>query len=110
MEELFNGLLDISRLDAGVVQPRITTIPLAATRRYWPGCWVIGWSWGIELLEMLRNEFNVDIPALLVTGDTAPDRLRDAQVSGLTILHKPLNPARLRTLIANLLREHPQAA
>jgi signal transduction histidine kinase len=30
MEELFNALLDISRLDAGVVQPHITTIPLAA--------------------------------------------------------------------------------
>jgi signal transduction histidine kinase/CheY-like chemotaxis protein len=65
---------------------------------------------GIEVVELLRNEFNVDIPALLVTGDTAPDRLRDAEASGLPILHKPLNPARLRTLIANLLREHVNAA
>jgi two-component system, sensor histidine kinase len=65
---------------------------------------------GIEVVEMLRNEFNVDIPAVLVTGDTAPDRLRDAEASGLPILHKPLNPARLRTLIANLLREHVHAA
>jgi CheY-like chemotaxis protein len=65
---------------------------------------------GIEVVEMLRNEFNVDIPALLVTGDTAPDRLRDAEASGLPILHKPLNPARLRTRIANLLREHTRAA
>ena len=65
---------------------------------------------GIEVVEMLRNEFNVDIPALLITGDTAPDRLRDAEASGLPILHKPLNPARLRTLIANLLREHTRAA
>jgi len=30
MEELFNALLDISRLDAGVVHPHITTIPRAA--------------------------------------------------------------------------------
>lgn len=65
---------------------------------------------GIEVVEMLRNEFNVDIPALLVTGDTAPDRLRDAEASGLPILHKPLNPARLRTLIANLLRTYGNAA
>ena len=65
---------------------------------------------GIQVVELLRNEFNVDIPALLVTGDTAPDRLRDAEASGLPILHKPLNPARLRTLIANLLREHTRAA
>jgi two-component system, sensor histidine kinase len=65
---------------------------------------------GIQVVEMLRSEFNVDIPALLVTGDTAPDRLRDAEASGLPILHKPLNPARLRTLITNLLREHTRAA
>src|SRR3984893_8416539 len=65
---------------------------------------------GIQVVEMLRNEFNVDIPALLVTGDTAPDRWREAEASGLPILHKPLNPARLRTLIAGLLREHTRAA
>jgi CheY-like chemotaxis protein/anti-sigma regulatory factor (Ser/Thr protein kinase) len=65
---------------------------------------------GIQVVEMLRGEFNTDIPALLVTGDTAPDRLRDAEASGLPILHKPVNPARLRTLIANLLREGSRAA
>jgi signal transduction histidine kinase len=65
---------------------------------------------GIQVVEMLRSEFNSDIPAVLITGDTAPDRLRDAEASGLPILHKPLNPARLRTLIANLLREHSRAA
>jgi two-component system, sensor histidine kinase len=65
---------------------------------------------GIQVVEMLRSEFNVEIPALLVTGDTAPDRLRDAEASGLPILHKPLHPARLRTLIVYLLREHTRAA
>ena len=65
---------------------------------------------GIEVVAMLRNEFNADIPGLLVTADTAPDRLRDAEASGLPILYKPLNPARLRTLIANLLREDVNAA
>jgi CheY-like chemotaxis protein len=65
---------------------------------------------GIQVVEMLRSEFNIDIPAVLITGDTAPDRLRDAEASGLPILHKPLNPARLRTLLANLLREHTRAA
>src|SRR5262249_57350138 len=29
MEGLFNSLLDVSRLDAGIVRPRVTTIPLA---------------------------------------------------------------------------------
>jgi hypothetical protein len=39
---------------------------------------------------------------LIVTGDTGPERLREARASGLHILHKPVNPARLRALIASL--------
>jgi hypothetical protein len=31
---------------------------------------------------------------MLVTGDTAPERLREAQATGLTLLHKPLMLAR----------------
>jgi two-component system, sensor histidine kinase len=57
---------------------------------------------GIRLAARLREEFNAEIPALIVTGDTGPERLREAQASGLHILHKPLNPARLRALIASL--------
>jgi len=57
---------------------------------------------GIEVVARLREEFNADIPALIITGDTGPDRLREAQASGLHILHKPLNPAKLRALIASL--------
>ncbi len=57
---------------------------------------------GISLVAKLREEFNSEIPALIVTGDTGPERLREAQASGLHILHKPLNPARLRALIASL--------
>jgi len=58
----------------------------------------------VGVVELLRNEFNSEIPALFLTGDTGLDRARDQEVGGMPILHKPLNPARLRTLIANLLR------
>ena len=57
---------------------------------------------GLELVARLREGFNADIPALIVTGDTGPERLRQTRASGLHILHKPLNPARLRALIASL--------
>jgi signal transduction histidine kinase/CheY-like chemotaxis protein len=57
------------------------------------------------VIDMLRSEFNSEIPAVLLTGDTGTERSARAQeVAGLPVLHKPLNPARLRTLIANLLR------
>ncbi|HKT72336.1 MAG TPA: hybrid sensor histidine kinase/response regulator [Steroidobacteraceae bacterium] len=60
---------------------------------------------GVQVVERLREEFNAPVPALLITGDTAPQRLREAQASGLHILHKPLNPSRLRALIASVRRE-----
>ena len=60
---------------------------------------------GIEVIERLRGEFNAAIPAMLVTGDTAPDRLTEARASGLPLLHKPVSSARLRASVAQLLAE-----
>lgn len=60
---------------------------------------------GIEVIERLRSEFNETIPAVLITGDTAPDRLAEAKASGLLLLHKPLSNAKLRAAIVNLVRK-----
>jgi two-component system, sensor histidine kinase len=57
---------------------------------------------GIQVAKRLCEEFNSDIPVLIITGDTGPERLREAEGSGMYILHKPLNPARLRALISSL--------
>jgi signal transduction histidine kinase/CheY-like chemotaxis protein len=65
---------------------------------------------GIEVIARLREEFNAQVPALLITGETGPEQLREAEESGLHILHKPLNPSRLRALIASLRREQTRAA
>jgi CheY-like chemotaxis protein len=54
---------------------------------------------GISVIRRLQSEFNDDIPAILVTGDTAPDRLTEARASGFLLLHKPLSADRLRTAI-----------
>ena len=54
---------------------------------------------GIDVIRGVRDTLNRDIPALLVSGDTAPDRLREVQASGLRLLHKPVPPANLRTAI-----------
>jgi CheY-like chemotaxis protein len=57
---------------------------------------------GAEVIERLRSEYNDTIPAMLITGDTAPDRLAEAQASGLLLLHKPVSNGRLRAAIVNL--------
>lgn len=46
---------------------------------------------GIKAINCLRKTFKQNIPAVLLTGDTAPDRLTEAKCSGLPILHKPIN-------------------
>jgi two-component system, sensor histidine kinase len=62
---------------------------------------------GIHVIERLRSEYNDDeIPGMLITGDTAPDRLKEAQESGLLLLHKPVSNSRLRAAILHLVA-HP---
>ncbi len=58
---------------------------------------------GIEAISQVRDEFNIDIGAILVTGDTSPDRLKLAQSAGLPVLHKPVAPKVLNDVISELL-------
>lgn len=64
---------------------------------------------GVDVIRALRAHFAVDIPAMLVTGDTAPDRLREAQASGFLLLHKPVSNGRLRAAVGNLLAQGASA-
>jgi len=54
---------------------------------------------GAHAIERLRSEFGDSMPALIITGDTAPERLRDAQASGYPLVHKPVPPAVLRAFV-----------
>jgi two-component system, sensor histidine kinase len=56
---------------------------------------------GVAVIERLRADYNETIPAMLISGDTAPDRL--AEASGLLLLHKPVSNSRLRAAIVNLI-------
>jgi two-component system, sensor histidine kinase len=57
---------------------------------------------GIETVRRLRESLG-NVPALMVSGDTAPERLREAQASGLPFLHKPVSAEKLKeTMLAAL--------
>ena len=58
---------------------------------------------GIGVIQALRATYGGDIPALLITGDTAGERLRDAMASGLEVLHKPLDADHLKQALIRLL-------
>ncbi len=47
---------------------------------------------GRDAITKVRKELNTNIPAIIITGDTAPERLREAKESGFDILHKPVKP------------------
>jgi len=57
---------------------------------------------GSAVVELLRNEFNADVPALLLSATTeAAGTTEDP--GGLPVLYRPFHAGRLRTLINNLL-------
>jgi CheY-like chemotaxis protein len=58
---------------------------------------------GLEAIDAVRELLGSTLPALLITGDTAPDRLREAQSSGIPVLHKPVTPSLLYQSIVTVL-------
>ncbi len=65
---------------------------------------------GLQLVERLRDEFNEAIPALVVTGDTGAEVLREVLAGDCTILHKPVQPEALQRGVATLLATRAAAA
>ncbi|MEW6118756.1 MAG: ATP-binding protein [Pseudomonadota bacterium] len=60
---------------------------------------------GLDVVARLREKFGRAIPAILVTGDTAPETLQRITQVGLPLLHKPLRPAKLRALLTHLIQQ-----
>ena len=58
---------------------------------------------GAQAIHELRDLLGQPLPALIITGDTAPERLREAMNTGVPLLHKPLAPAALYQALVDLL-------
>jgi CheY-like chemotaxis protein len=64
---------------------------------------------GSDVIRHLREEFNRDIPALLVTGNTAGGVAeKSARDLGIAVLYKPLDGAALRSSLEGLLTTQEQ--
>jgi two-component system, sensor histidine kinase len=56
---------------------------------------------GDQVIAALNDEVGRSVPAVMITGDTAPDRLQAAAEHNITLLHKPVVPALLyRALVS----------
>ncbi|WP_324779577.1 ATP-binding response regulator [Thiobacillus sedimenti] len=65
---------------------------------------------GLEVIDRLRQKFGREIPAIVITGDTAPDTIQRIARAGFPLLHKPLRPAKLRALLTHLIQQARSAA
>ncbi len=59
---------------------------------------------GLQAIEALRKT-RPTLAALLITGETAPERLTEMNAARIPVLHKPVPPAVLIDNIANLLND-----
>ncbi|CAB5685464.1 Sensory/regulatory protein RpfC [Delftia tsuruhatensis] len=57
---------------------------------------------GKQALQALRGHLGWPVPAIIMTGDTSPQRLRDAQSTAALLLHKPVSTRQLREALGTL--------
>ncbi|HEY2188849.1 MAG TPA: hybrid sensor histidine kinase/response regulator [Caldimonas sp.] len=57
---------------------------------------------GLRAIEQIRQACGFDVPAVLVTGDTAPDQVLRVHESGHIVLYKPVQPKELLTVLKKL--------
>lgn len=63
---------------------------------------------GKDVIHALRERWGPTLHCVIVTGDTAPDRLRDALNTGAVLLHKPLSAQQLLNALIQGLRKPPK--
>lgn len=61
-----------------------------------------GESNGLDVIEKVRGLVGWPVPACVVSGDTDSDLMQAARAASLTLLHKPVRPAKLRSLVRHL--------
>ena len=66
---------------------------------------LVGNENGIDVITAVRQHLGKQIPCILVSGDTSPAILKLASVNGHHLLHKPVKPAKLKSLVMHLLKE-----
>ena len=58
---------------------------------------------GADIIRHIREIYDRSIPGILITGDTAPERIKEATSHGLILLHKPIHPSELHVAISDIL-------
>ena len=54
---------------------------------------------GTAVIDMVRSNQTNPVEAIIITGDTAPSDLQEMTQENITVLHKPVKPAQLRSVL-----------
>jgi CheY-like chemotaxis protein len=58
---------------------------------------------GTQAIETVHAYCGQRIPALIITGDTAPERIAEAERGGFGLLHKPVGADELRRAVGRMI-------
>ena len=54
---------------------------------------------GADVIRAVFIRMGRTVPAAIITGDTSPERIREANATGFKLLHKPLDPQEMQSLL-----------
>jgi len=60
---------------------------------------------GRDAIKAIRTVLGKHVPAIIITGDTASNRISEAQSSDALLLHKPASTSQLRRIMASMLND-----
>jgi len=63
---------------------------------------------GIQAVQAVQRALDRVVPTVIVSGDTAPERIAEVRRSGFDILHKPVPPAALRAALTQMMACTPE--
>ncbi len=58
---------------------------------------------GLDAIDEVRRALGRDVPALIITGDTTMEAIRQVVLRSEPLIHKPVRPVRLRAALSQLL-------
>ena len=64
---------------------------------------------GVAAAEAVLVYLGKKLPVLIITGDTAPERIREAASYGYRLLHKPMIPTEFKRIVAQMLVQEKSA-
>jgi len=59
---------------------------------------------GLDAIKLLQNEFNHEVPALMITGDLGLELIHDMAARRFRLLHKPVRASALRAALIDILQ------